>query len=228
MRNALKAAAACVASIVLGVDLAQGADTNAAELPSCGPMRQVDTAEGLMDYRLKDVSASVKKGVRDLDTFHTRPALELMKTGSVYRSVKADLDFSLRYSPNHHGALRALLQYERAGGKAHDFPPTECYFAWAQEFMPDDADVWLISGYLFWSKKNFAAAEAAYQRALTLKPDSVDAHYNLGLLYAEMAKYDQALEHAHAAYKAGYPLPGLRQKLERAGKWREPSAQAAD
>jgi tetratricopeptide (TPR) repeat protein len=228
VRNALKAVAACVASIVLGVDLAQAAADTRGEPASCGPMRQVDTAEGLMDYRLKDVSASVKKGVRDLDTYHTRPALELMRTGSLYRSVKADLDFSLRYSPNHHGALRALLQYERASGKAHDFPATECYFTWAQEFMPDDTDVWLMSGYLLWSKKDFTGAEAAYQRALTLKPDSADAHYNIGLLYAELRKFEQALEHAHAAYKAGYPLPGLRQKLERAGKWREPSAQAAD
>jgi hypothetical protein len=33
---------------------------------------------------------------------------------------------------------------------------------------------------------------------------------------------DRALEHAHRAYALGYPLPGLRNRLKRAGAWREP------
>ena len=36
------------------------------------------------------------------------------------------------------------------------------------------------------------------------------------------AQYDKALASAHRAYGAGFPLPGLKNKLKRAGKWREP------
>ena len=45
---------------------------------------------------------------------------------------------------------------------------------------------------------------------------------DLGLAYADLKQYDKALESAHRAYGAGFPLPGLKNKLKRAGKWREP------
>ena len=37
--------------------------------------------------------------------------------------------------------------------------------------------------------------------------------------YADMKEYDKAIEHAKAAYALGHPLPGLRDRLKRAGKW---------
>jgi tetratricopeptide (TPR) repeat protein len=169
----------------------------------------------------------VKKGVWDLDHYHTTPAINEMATGSLYRSIMGNLDFSLRHSPNHHLALQTLIRYDRAGGKPWDFAAPECYLHWAQEFTPDDAEVWILGGYYFWTKKQLDRSEALYKHALELQPDSADAHYNLGLLYAQMQDYGRALEHAHAAYGAGYPLQGLRKILERAGKWRDPPSDAA-
>ena len=52
--------------------------------------------------------------------------------------------------------------------------------------------------------------------------DDANIHYNLGLALIEVGRVDDALMHAQLAYKAGFPLPGLREKLKRMGKWREP------
>ncbi len=53
--------------------------------------------------------------------------------------------------------------------------------------------------------------------------ESKDANvaYNLGLAYFDAGDFGKALENAHLAYKMGFPLPGLRDKLRRVGKWRE-------
>ena len=212
-------------AFVVGVTLGSAASAaSPGEIESCGPLREVQTEGGRIDYRLKDSSPLVKKGVSDLDRYHTSLAARELGSGSLYRSVMDNLDFTLRHSPNHHQALQVLIQYDKAGGKAWDFPQIECYLSWAKEFAADDPDVWLLGGYYFWTKKKIPDAEAWYRRAVELNPDSADAHYNLGLLYVQKADYEQALEHAHAAYARGYPLPGLRTKLEKVGRWSEPSA----
>lgn len=189
----------------------------ALEIKSCGPLREVLTAEGRIDYRLKDVSDKVRKGVSDLDIYHTNPAVDEMKTGSLYRSVKANLDFALRYSPNHHIALQTLVKYDHLGGKEWDFPPTSCYLAWAVEHAPDDPEVRFIGGYYLWAKNDLAQAEEWYKKALEMSPGWVDAHYNLGLVYFEQEKYEMSVQQAQAVYSNGYPFQGLRQKLERFG-----------
>jgi tetratricopeptide (TPR) repeat protein len=213
---------------VLALSLTCGRQTAAAEelddeteASLCGPLRDVRTSAGHIDYRLKDSSPVVQKGVDDLDHYHVNLAVDELKTGSHYRSIKDNLDFALRHSPNHQVALQTLVRYDREGGKTWDFPETKCYLYWAQIFAPDDWAVWIVGGYYFWAKNNIARAERWYRQALELNPDSADAHYNLGLLYVQLSEYDKALVHAHAAYAAGYPLPGLRNKLERAGKWKD-------
>jgi len=47
--------------------------------------------------------------------------------------------------------------------------------------------------------------------------DSSFFYYNLGLLYADMKNWEKAVEYGQKAYKSGLDLPGLRQKLEKAG-----------
>ena len=46
-------------------------------------------------------------------------------------------------------------------------------------------------------------------------------HYNLGLAYVKLKRYDEAMTEARKAYAMGFPLPGLRNQLQRAGKWRD-------
>jgi tetratricopeptide (TPR) repeat protein len=48
---------------------------------------------------------------------------------------------------------------------------------------------------------------------------SAEIHYTLGLVYFELDDKEKALEYARKAYDKNYPLPGLQQKLQRAGYW---------
>jgi tetratricopeptide (TPR) repeat protein len=48
---------------------------------------------------------------------------------------------------------------------------------------------------------------------------SAEIQYTLGLIYFELNDKENALAYARKAYDKNYPLPGLQQKLKRAGYW---------
>jgi tetratricopeptide (TPR) repeat protein len=47
---------------------------------------------------------------------------------------------------------------------------------------------------------------------------SAEINYNLGLISIELGEIDEAVEYATKAYESGYPLPGLRTRLQRLGR----------
>lgn len=65
--------------------------------------------------------------------------------------------------------------------------------------------------------------ELAAAREVLLKGDaatggqSAQLNYMLGLVLVDLGEFDAAREHARKAYELGYPLPGLRDRLARAG-----------
>jgi len=61
-------------------------------------------------------------------------------------------------------------------------------------------------------------ALAEYELAESLGEDGPNFYYNLGLLHADMKNWDKAYEYGIKAERAGFMLPGLRGKLERAGR----------
>ena len=65
-------------------------------------------------------------------------------------------------------------------------------------------------------------AIAKLEQAAVLDSGDANIDYNLGLAYFDVGQYEKSLQSAHRAYAAGFPLPGLREKLKRAGKWRAP------
>ena len=56
-----------------------------------------------------------------------------------------------------------------------------------------------------------------------LDPEDPQVLYNIGLGYADLKDYDKSLKYAHKAYKAGVRFTGLRDRLQRAGRWRDAS-----
>jgi tetratricopeptide (TPR) repeat protein len=144
--------------------------------------------------------------------------------------LEADIDYTLRAFPNHH---RALLAMERLATRmrAERLPRANwtvaCYYERALRFRPDDGTARMLFAAYLAKKGNPAEAIKHMEFVEKTAGPSANLSYNMGLVYADLKQYDKALEHAHRAYQLGFNLPGLRSKLERAGKWREPPPSAA-
>jgi tetratricopeptide (TPR) repeat protein len=187
----------------------------------CGSL---ENSVGPWDYRSRASSDRRAWDHNDNMKNHYQPAIASMQAGVYIVDVIRDIDFLLRVWPNHHLGLRARIQYEEAGGKLYGFRTVECYLERARRMAPDDVAVILIEANYFWkNKKDMERAREDYEEALKLQPDSMDVNYNAGLFYFAAGKFDRALEHAQFAYARGYPLPGLRRKLEEKGYWKEPA-----
>lgn len=181
------------------------------------------------DYRARAATDWMKFQYEDNWSNHTAAAIERVRQHDFLPHTIADLNFTLRIWPNHVVALQTLMKYYFDGGKFYEYPPIECYFEHAKKYRSDDIAVFVLEGQFYAKLKDFERAEKSFTTALQLDANSADAHYNLGLIEFERKNYDAALEHAQVAYAAGYPLPGLRKKLEGLGKWRDPPpARTAD
>jgi len=154
-----------------------------------------------------------------VEKYHWDVNVEELKRGKSSVYVLEDLDFILRYVPNHHRALNAVARYELAGSNMTGFYPAECYFRRAVQFKPDDGQTYLVLGIYRYRKKEYDQAIDAYERAITLMPESPEPHYNLALLHLALGDLARARERATLAYRLGYPLPGLKRKLRAAGAW---------
>jgi tetratricopeptide (TPR) repeat protein len=133
-----------------------------------------------------------------------------------------ELSYTLEVFPNHIPALQALVKLslrEKATKPQGANYTVECYFDRAIRWRSDDGIVrMLYANYLTKFKRSDDALEQ-YQVALRLQPNNANLNYNIGLLYLKRKNYEQSVAYAKKAYRLGFPLPGLRNKLKRAGKW---------
>jgi len=136
-------------------------------------------------------------------------------TGSFY----SNLAYTLRKSPNHHKALNTLISlFERMGARDKRITtPPECFFQKALAHYPNDALVPSLFGVYLHRRGRLEKAVEHYERALSISGGHVETHYNLGLALVALRRYEDAVPHAEQAYAGGYPLPGLRDQLKRAG-----------
>lgn len=177
------------------------------------------TLNGPYDYR-----TAPAENKRVVEVRHFNADVRSLRKGSTTKNLAADIAFTLRVFPNHHQALIAMGDYAI---KTKQNPPAgaqytvECWYDRALRFTPDDPLVKTVYGmYLIKvSKQDEAIKQLEAARAQAANDSNV--HYNLGLAYLNLKRYDEALQSAHAAYRLGFPLPGLKNRLQRAGKWRE-------
>ncbi len=133
-----------------------------------------------------------------------------------------NLDYTLRAFPNHYPALDTLVRDYFIDKKLLPTPP-ECYFYRAIVFKPNDANVYALFGVYMQRRGKVADAVKLYQQSLALRPSNPEVHYDLGLALAKLGRYAEARSQAQLAYAGGYPLPGLRNILKRAGQWTDSS-----
>lgn len=181
-------------------------------VPGCG---QLENAFGPFDYRDPE---NKRQHLAIVERHHFTPEVESLKRGSS-GTVLGDLNYTLRVFPNHHRALRAIARYGLAGGLFPAdaiIPSVDCYFLRAITFTADDEIVRAIYADYLYKRGDREAAKAQYEYSLSLAPESADINYVAGLFYLQIGDIPRASELAEVAYKKGYPLPGLRKRLESA------------
>jgi len=189
---------------------------HAAPKAYCG---QIANSIGPFDYR-DPANASMLQMV---EPYHFTDEVEQGIKGNT-GPIGGDIDYTLRAFPNHPRALAAMARIAIrdkvvlvSGAKY----PVECYFVRAMEFQPDDGSVRAAYANYLQARGKSDAALAMLRDAAALAPDDATINYNYGLLLYKTGQYEQANLYAQLAYAHGFPLPGLKQLLEHAGKWRE-------
>jgi tetratricopeptide (TPR) repeat protein len=92
------------------------------------------------------------------------------------------------------------------------------FFDMAIAAHPDYAGAYQAKAMLFRDQRNYPAArETLLMGDKATNGTSPELKYFLGLVLFDMKDYEGARENARLAYELGYPLPGLRDKLARAG-----------
>ena len=141
--------------------------------------------------------------------------------------LPGDIHYTLMHWPNHYRALNAMANWHLQNPNPKDeecdciewLLPPECYFTRAITFKPKDPMLYYVLGVYLHKKEELDKAEDAYNDALRLGLNAPEFNYNYGLLMIDLGNYDRAMEFASKAYSQGVPFPGLRNKLQQAGRW---------
>lgn len=165
------------------------------------------------DYYVTDPTS--RNLLKMVEGYHLEQGTRKMERGE-YGYARQDFDFILRYFPNDPKALLLMGELAIKTGK-----PREAvrYFQTAIRMFPDRAATHTAYGVFLHRAGKLRQAIDQYREALKLDPTSAETHYDLGLAYLDIHDYKLANRHAHTAYRLGYPLPGLRRRLQRLGKW---------
>ena len=162
--------------------------------------------------------------LRTVERYHVVVAEEKIRT-KFYSAARSDLDFVLRYFPNHPKGL--LLMGQLCTDHAMPHCELDSVFEKAIAINPNVAGTYVTQGVYLHRVKRYREAIASYQRGLAIDPDSINGHYNLALAYLETKQYDLANQEAQRAYALGAPLPGLRDRLKQSGQWKPVAAAPA-
>lgn len=169
-------------------------------------------------------SAEDRKGLSVVEQFHFSRAVETLTQGMT-GSLGGDISYTLEHFPNHH---RALASMAKLGLRLKSAQPVgarytvSCYFERAIAFAPHDVTARMVYGSYLLATDQDAMALEQLDAASRLAPEQATIQYNLGLMYVKKKEYEKASAHAQKAYALGFPLPGLKNKLKAAGKWKEP------
>lgn len=181
----------------------------------CEDLRYEDKIQYLDINNPEDAGA-----IRGVERNHFNAKVENLVSGMT-APLPVDIDFLLRRAPNHHRALIAMAKWQSsnvlAGSVRNRVLDMSCYFQRALAFRPDDAYIYLLQGTYQHRAGQKASALEAYKKAEELGLQSGDLFYNRGLLEFDLGDVEAARVYAERAYALGYPLPGLRLKLETAG-----------
>ncbi|TAK91054.1 MAG: tetratricopeptide repeat protein [Burkholderiaceae bacterium] len=127
-----------------------------------------------------------------------------------------EFDYILHYIPNHPQALKMVIE---SAFRLKRPALAQERLERAVSLYPDTASTYMIYGMFYHRNGEPDKAVGQYVKALRLELNYSEAYYNLALAYLDLQQFDKANWYAQKTYAMGSKLPGLRNRLEKAGKW---------
>lgn len=160
--------------------------------------------------------------LENVEKYHLNQGIGKVKAGH-YKEAWSEFGFMLHYFPNHPKALQLMSDLSiMMGNQAEALK----YFDQATKLYPGHAATYGLWAVFLHKMNKLEQAIEKYQQALQLDPNSAEINYNLGLAYFTQKKYKEANQLAQKAYQHGYPLNGLKKKLQEAGAWKAAQSDA--
>ena len=173
------------------------------------------THYGPFDYRTDRDKLTV------VENYHFRPEVEGLLRAKE-KNLPGQLNYTLHAFPNHHRALLALIRYSRQEKSAQPKRvaySVDCYFDRALRFRPNDTTVRMIFAQYLGSTGRQVAAVEQLNQAVEYAGDNGWTHYNIGLVYLELGRYEQAQVQALRAQSLGFDGEELKSQLQSKGQW---------
>ena len=195
------------------------APLDASSQRSCAPWPAVN-GDGIGPFDYTDPAQA--NWLRNVNANHFDQNVRALVKGQSAAHVSQDLHFVLHRFPNHHPALDAMMrladkqQRQQPSGSPEN---VECYLYRATVFAPNDPVSKTLYGIQLLKLRKHKEALVQLTAAHELRPDDRNIHYNLALLYFDEKNYNKSKEHAKRAYELGFPLPGLKKKLQSVNAW---------
>ena len=171
------------------------------------------------DYRTR------KDRLELVESRHFTRQVELLIRGESTINLAADIAYTLRMFPNHHRALASLVRYADTK-KTNSFVgmkySVDCYLQRAVNFKEDDPQTRIIYASHLIKNRRLDKARAQLEYLEQYNEKNSTLNYNIGLIFFFFFFLKKSLQYAHQAYSEGFPLPGLKNKLVKIGKWIEP------
>ncbi len=121
-----------------------------------------------------------------------------------YEAAFAEFDQAIKLDPK---LGRAYLQAGKLATSLGEFDRAAKYFQYGREAMPEDLDLLLAQGDLFFKWKKYEDAQTAFEKVLRAKPDSAAAMWRLGDVYRVQGKAADALREYSRAIVTDPNLP---------------------
>ncbi len=162
--------------------------------------------------------------VNVVELYHMSPC-EKQLGERAYARAMAECGFILKIFPNHPTALLLTAQI------CEEWKSPTCMlddvFGTAIAINPKAPGTYVVEGIHLHRTGRYEQAIQKFQKALELDANEMNAHYDIALTYLETKQFDLANTHAQRAYALGATLPGLRERLTKAGYWKPTPQNAA-
>ncbi len=192
----------------------------------CGSLQ---SSFGPYDYRPNKFSPEDGKyeaTLQIVERFHFTAPVENLIRGASTTRPGGDIEYTLKAFPNHHRALISVLRLWEREKKQPRLDqmslPLECYFERAVRFRPDDNVARLLYATFLLKDNRKDDAVTHLEIARVSGEDNAFTQYNIGLVYADAAMYDEALRQAHRAMSLGLARQHLADRLRSVGRWKDP------